>query len=402
MGVTVANSAYILKTLWPQSRVENTVYQDHPFLAMVPKSEGFHGENMVIAVRYADSQGRSASFSAAQAMIGNHQGIKFTLTRVPDYQLVSLATEAILAAENDKGALIRNLDTEMASGYNNLSASLARALQGNGKGAVGRRGSVSGSTLTMKNLSDIAKIEKGMQLGASGTDGGALRGSPSYITVTAVDRDAGTFTFSGSIASFADDDYLFPRGDGANGSSNVRVSGLPAWLPAAAPTSGDSFFGADRSVDATRLAGLRIDISDLAPEEGLVTVLSKQSREGGRPSHLFTNHLDFRNIEISLQSKVVYEPLSVGGVGFTALKVIGPKGPVRVVADQDCSSGVGYSLQLDTWKLHSLGKLIRVLDLDGNKLSREGTADAWEARLAFFGNLACTFPGANANVVMSS
>ena len=37
---------------------------DNPFLAMIPKSEDFYGENMYIAVRYTDNQGRSAAFAS--------------------------------------------------------------------------------------------------------------------------------------------------------------------------------------------------------------------------------------------------------------------------------------------------------------------------------------------------
>ena len=106
MGVTISNPTFALKTLWPQRRVVNTVYKDHAFLAMIPKSEQFYGENMVIAVRYADTQGRSAAFATAQAAAGAHAGVRFYLTRAADYQVVNLSTEAILATKNDRGALI--------------------------------------------------------------------------------------------------------------------------------------------------------------------------------------------------------------------------------------------------------------------------------------------------------
>ena len=134
MSVTTTNFAYALKTLYPQSRVQDLVYKDHPLLAMVPKDKEFYGANMAMAVRYANPQGRSAAFSTAQTNVGNNKGVQFLLTRVSDYQVVRLTTEAIQAAEKDMGALIKALDTEMQAGINNISASLAQSITSAGVG----------------------------------------------------------------------------------------------------------------------------------------------------------------------------------------------------------------------------------------------------------------------------
>lgn len=400
MAVTVSNSAYILKTLYPNKRVENLVYQDHPLLAMMPKNEEFYGENLVIPVRYADTQGRSSTFADAQSGIGAHAGKKFVLTRSADYALFSLTTEAIKASKNDRGAFIKNLDTEVESALNNFAKSTAQQAYGDGSGAVGR-GSISGSTCTLANINDIVNIEVGMRLAASDTSTGALRDSGAVITVVTVDRDAGTFTFSGSISGFTANDYLFPKGDAANNGSIVRMSGLLAWIPTSAPGA-TSFFGVDRTADVTRLGGMRIDVSGLNPEEGLITALSKQAREGARPSHAFTNHLDFRNIEIAMGAKVTTKYAQVGEIGFTGVEVIGPKGPVMLHADQDAPSGRLFSLQLNTWTMYTLEKYPQILDEDGSRLSREASADRWEGRIGGWGNFACRAPGYNANVTMPS
>jgi hypothetical protein len=409
MAVTTTNSAYILKRLWPQKRVENLVYQDHPFLAMVPKATDFYGADLVLAVRTADSQGRSAAFATAQANVGNHQGARFILTRASDYQIVSLTTEAILAAKNDRGALVRNLDTEMDSGMNNISKSLATALYRGQSGYIGQvhpTTAITATTVTLSNANDVTSFEVGMKLVASATKTGANRATPATATITGVDRDLGVLTFAGGTfagTNWAASDFIFAQGDNANGAgSGNKVTGLEDWLPDTAPTGGDSFFSQDRSSDPTRLAGLRIDVSGLNPEEGVVTVFSRQAREGGRPTYFFVNHLDFRNIEISLGSKVVYEEQSVGEIGFTALKVMGPKGPVAIMADQDCRSGHGYSIDMRSVKLYSLEDCPMILDLDGNKLSREASNDRWEARIAYFANLGFTAPGWNANATLPS
>ena len=171
MAVTVGTNGtnYILKTLWPQSRVENLVYPDHPLLAMMPKDEKFYGENMYLAVRGVDTQGRSAAFSTAAAAAGSHNGKRFLLTRVSDYQVCVLSTEAILASKSDKGALIKHLDTEIESGMNNIGKSLAVSLYRGKSGVIGRVGSVSGGVITLSNVNDVTSFEVGMVLNANPT-----------------------------------------------------------------------------------------------------------------------------------------------------------------------------------------------------------------------------------------
>ncbi len=162
MAVSVSSTDVkaILKTLWPQSRVENMVYKDHPLLAMLAKDEGFYGENLVLAVRYADTQGRSADFATAQSNAGSFAARKFILTRAKDYQVVSLETEAILASEKDKGALIKVLDTEMTSGMNNISKSLATAVYRGQSGALAQTASDpgTGTTIALANINDVTSF----------------------------------------------------------------------------------------------------------------------------------------------------------------------------------------------------------------------------------------------------
>lgn len=412
MTASVASLAYALKSLWPQERVKNEVYPDHPFLAMISKTEDFYGDGIYIAVRTGDPQGRSASFANAQTIsgassaLGNagaQRGVRFYIQRVSDYQVVNLTTEAILAAKRDEGALIRSLDTEMKAGVNNIGKSLATALFRGQTGSIGVIGAITATTITLSNINDVTSYEIGMRLVASATATGANRSTPATADITGVNRDTGVLTFGAGTftgTNWAAADFIFSQGDNANGTgSGNKVQGLADWIPSTTPTS-TTFNGVDRSVDPTRLGGLRIDISAFMPEEGLITVLSKQAREGGRPSHLFCNHADYRNIMLSLGSKVENEYVAVGDIGFEALKVRGPKGVVAVVADQDCPAGSGWSLDMSSWKLASLEGCPQILDMDGAQLSRVYNADQFEARIAYFANTWCDAPGFNTYVTM--
>lgn len=413
-GVTPTAIAYALKRLYPQSRIENLVYQDNPLLAMIPKQGGFGGEVTAIAVRYADSVAQSADFAQAQSQSGSmaNKGVQFLVPRVKDYQLYNLSTEAILAGDDDKAAFVRTLDTEVSSALNNFGRARGIDLYRDGVGERGSIALVSGAgpfVFTLANPNDITNFEVGRTVvfstGAPKTT--ILRNAGGGVVITAVDRDLGTFTTATNPDAGAVADFVFFKGDrqvaAITASTQwLRLSGLEAWNPVTAPAAGDSFFSRDRSVDPSRLAGIRQDISSLNPEEGLVTAMHRVAREGARPSHLFANNVDVKNIQVALGSKAELEYTRIGEIGFTGIRVRGPKGDVMLYSDQNAPSGVGRLLQLDTWKLRYMRELAYIQDMDGSRLSRVYNDDAFEGRIAFYGQLTCIAPGYNSRLVMPS
>ena len=58
-STSIANISNILKTLWPQDRVFNEVYPDHPFLMRLPKATNFVGDSLTSP--FATAMGRAAA-----------------------------------------------------------------------------------------------------------------------------------------------------------------------------------------------------------------------------------------------------------------------------------------------------------------------------------------------------
>jgi len=408
MAISTTSIAYILKRLYPESRVQDLVYQDNPLLAMIPKGTGIGGSVTIIATQYGDTVAQSATFSQAQlaAATEANKGVQFQVTRVKDYQLYQLETEAMLAAKSDQEAFVRTLDDTVKGALNNFGRTRGIDLYRDGVGERGQvaTGGVSGSTFTLANPNDITNFEVGRVVcfTTGSTKTADFRNSGGGVAITRVDRDAGTFTLSANTDSGAAGDWIFFKGDRAASSytTPLRLAGLEAWNPATAPAASESFFGVDRSVDASRLGGVRIDISAYNPEEGLVTAIHRIAREGGNPKHLFMNNVDTKNVHLALGAKAITEYTKVGNVGFTSIVVTGPQGDIRLYSDRNAPSGVGRLLQLDTWKLRYLEKLAFVQDLDGTDIQRIYNADAYEGRIAFYGQLTCTAPGWNARLVL--
>ena len=406
-STSIANISNILKTLWPQDRVFNEVYPDHPFVMRLPKATNFVGDSLYLAVRYGDGQGRSVSFLAAQAAASAPKYARFNLTRSKNYQVYQIDGEAIEAARADEGALVRTLDDEIRGSLNNITKDLAvnlfRGRSGN-IGAISARTAANPGSITLSNIADVTSFEVGMVLVASATLTGANRATPATATITAVNRETGVLTTTTLAGTdWAVSDFLFASGDNANASgSGNKALGLADWLPTTAPTSGDSFLGQDRSFDAVRLAGLRMDISSDVPEEGMLRVAMELDRQGARPKDFIVNHTDYQSVLNSLGTKAVTKYEGVGNIGFQTIQLNGPKGPISVYLDQDCPAGRGYCLDMRTWKFYSLGDAPRILDLDGLNMLRLASSDAYEGRIGYYGNLGCTAPGFNATVTMPS
>lgn len=368
---------------------------------MIPKMETFGGKNLPIPIIFGNPQGRSATFSTAQANKTNSQLKDFVLTRNSDYSLASISNEVLEASKGNANAFIEAATTEIDGAIHSATRSLAIAMYRSGSGSIGQcNANATGTTLQLKNADDVTNFEVGMELVFSTADGGGAVKSGS-VTVNGVDRDTGALTVDAltaiaSGAGVAANDYVFVQGD-----YDSKIKGLLAWVPSTAPSS-SAFFGVDRTADVTRLGGIRYDGSSLPIEEALISAASRAAREGARPDYCFMNYSKFADLEKALGSKVQYVDVRASAeIGFRGIVINGPRGPIKVIPDQNCPSDRAFMLQMDVWKLYSLGKAPKILDADGMKMLRESNADSVEVRVGYYAQLGCRAPGWNVNIRLS-
>jgi len=199
-------------------------------------------------------------------------------------------------------------------------------------------------------------------------------------------------------------DHLFRKGDvGASFATAKGIIGVGGWIPSTAPSAGENFLGVDRSVDSTRLGGLRYDGSSQTVAEALIDAGTLCRREGAKPDLCFVNPVDFAELAKDLQGKAEYRPVSdpEGIVSFSSLAVRTGAGTIPVLDDPNCPVGKGYMLTTKTWRLYSLGSLIELVDEDGLVMVRAATTDDFEMRWASYAGLGCHGPGKNCVVSFS-
>jgi len=398
MALDMTSFDAALKQHYTSDRVENLVYKDNALLALIPKMEKFGGRNLPIPIIYGNPQGRSATFSTAQANKGNSKIEDFVLTRSKDYSLASVDNETMEASEGNANAFMEAATTEIDGALQAITRSLAIAMYRDGTGNIGQTTEVTGTTITLVDTESVTNFEVDMYLQFN--DGSALRDSGATVKVTDINRDTGVLTVDtnlNTIAGITTLDYMNQEGD-----FDAKISGLADWIPDSAPGA-TAFFGVDRTSDVTRLGGIRIDGSSIPIEEALIKGAARIGREGGRPDYAFLNFEEFENLEKALGAKVQYTDVLTqdGAIGFKGILVHGPRGPIKVVPDQNCRPAKIYVLTMSSWKLYSLGMAPKMLEQDGLKWLREASADAIEIRTGYYAQMGCRAPGFNGVIALT-
>lgn len=411
-----ANAA--LKELYDDQKIANLVYKNNPFLAMVPKMEEFGGKYMPIPLIVNTSQGRSATFSSAQTNQTAATVESFALTRASNYSIAQIDNQTMLASKTDKMAFINGATVVIDGAIRALTNSLATQIFRDGSGTIGVVGT--GSTLgqiKLSNASDVVNFEVNMTLEAytanvlcTGVTGSS---SVSTVYVVAVNRTTGVVSVSNAMGGAAGaglGSWTATIGSTLNvvgdrtASAGFALKGLAAWIPTVAPTSGDNFFSVDRSTDPTRLAGVRFDGSSQSIEEAVIDASLLVAREGGTPDVCIMNFASYAALEKSLGAKAQY--ISFDGPAklyYPGILINGAAGQIKVFPDRSCPAKTAYLLQMDTWKLYSLGPAPHIAKYaDGLEMLRVYNSDAAELRVVSYANLGCNAPGFNAVVQLGA
>lgn len=402
MDMTAMNAA--LKELYDGQAVNNMVYEDNPFLALIKKSTDFGGKYKPIPIIIGASQGRSATFADARTYQTAADIRSFLLTRKSDYSIATIDNQTMLASKTDKMAFLEGAKTVIDAAFRSITLSLASALFRSGTGSIGQIGNLAAGVITLSDPSSVTQFEVNMTLQDAATDGAVPVAALGYVI--AVDRAAGTVTVSNvpggaaaSPAGWANTHYLLQKGD-----SNAKISGLLAWLPTTAPTGADNFYGVNRSVDPVRLAGVRYDGSAQSIAEAYIDASSLVAREGGKTDIAVNSFAGYAALEKELGAKVQYVELKgPADIAFQGIRINGNKGPIRVFGDRNCPGGRGFLLQMNTWCLESLGDAPQILKYgDGLEMLRVSDADAGEVRVGYYANPSNNAPGWNCNVTLAA
>ena len=311
--------------------------------------------------------GRSHTFANAQNQQTASDVVSYFVYAIQDYQLITITNLLMEQTKSNAGAFVDEASRTLDNGFRNISNNMAFEAFAGGTASRGQISSAGVSysapnlSFTLSNAQTVVQFEVGMTLQASASDGGsALQNTPGTIDaiqITSVNRGTGaivgTVVQGAPQSSWGASDYLQVLGDiGIGGSSTIAgmlgLSGLAAWVPAVDPPSNDNFWGVNRSVDPTRLAGLRFNASSQSISEGLTNALGFINREGGAPDLIVLDFVSYTTLINELGAKVQYVQIDHDEVevAFEAIHFHSAYGKIPVLADRSCQAQTALKLVL--------------------------------------------------------
>ena len=396
MTDTITTFSFALKEMYSDQYVQNLMYEGRPTLAIMPKAGDFKGKSFPQPVVMYDGQGYSHTFATAQANQTNITGAEFQMTPIRDYAVALIDGLLIDSSNSDPAAFLDATEAQIKLKIRGLANRMSMKLFRDTGGSIGQLSATSGVTtvITLANASDIVNFNVGQTLRLSAAaDGTALH--TTGTVVTNLDKNLGTITVTPSMATMtpvgAVNDYIYIDGD-----ATLSMAGLASWIPTAAPAA-TAFYSVDRTVAMQELSGVRYDGRPYSIREAMITMGQLMYVAGGSPDYVVMNPVNYGHLLQSLETQKRFVDVTTdAGVSFKAWEFEYDNGTVKVISDRWCPINLAYWLQTDTWKLRSAGALAHVReDRDGLIMLRAPTADAFEIRWRFYGNLMCNAPGWN-------
>jgi hypothetical protein len=296
---------------------------------------------------------------------------------------------------NDKMAILKVLKVEMDKANYKFGQALSARAFGNGGGSLGVIASgATTATITLATTSDITKFEIGdwIQVSDDNGTGSAPAGVNSgafgnQVQLTGINRSTGTLTITGTTwdqIGAGTADFLFRAGD-----YSVAMTGLGGWVPVTAPTSGDSFFGMDRSVgDLVRQAGQRYagNVGG-SIEDSLLNASTEASTMNVRLPRCYVHGRTFNKAVKELGSKRIVEAgTRETGFGFKGIEIYTATGVTMLVADAFVPEGLGWMVDPDDITLMTAGECPNPLNWGGAQSTQVlSNADAVQFRIGAYG-----------------
>lgn len=416
ISLTQGNADAILKEIYSDDGVTDEFFRENPFFALMPKKEDVTGRYYEQPVWVSAGQAQSRSFAGSSAgqqlqTAANNSGeapYTFLVAKTENMAVANISTKLVRESSSSKGAFVDMVravaDNQLQQLINDTSIGLFR---GSDISRANVAGSVAGTTLTFANPADAINFEVGMFLDFASSNTGttvrALASNNTACQITKLDWVAGTaivqWLGSGTQTLTANNvavgDYIYRSGD-----KSLGFNGFTDWIPYGGVTTSDSFLTVNRSANPVRLAGSYLDGTGGNLEEILEKGINQVARFGGKFTNFIMPYGQYTALANAQGAKV--QLVNVQGkdadIGFEGIEVVGANGRVVCLPDRYCPSNLIAGVDINSWKLISVGKIVHTYQDDGKVWLRSYNQQGMEIRFYSLGNLVCREPRSNLNI----
>lgn len=377
------------------------IEEESDLIRWFPKEESFGGWKFWLPFKLNGSR-VSTDFTTALGKKNNPKFVRMELTRSKGHGVISVDNEAANAAKDDASAFVDILEDAVDSCVEGLTLSIEALLTGNGGGSIGQiasSGGISTNTITLQDKSRIVLFQYDQNIQLSADDGvsaaAGVRANSSDLTITGIDISNGKLTFNSNITTAipaaANGDYIYNEGD-YDGQAQRVLQGMFAWIKNPDDVTSTTFFGLDRTIHKSALAGTYLNGGGANPWDVLKEACAINRRNRGKADTLLVNPMKMAELDQYMSAKQVFMQENEPGVGFKGGKARTPNGVIEILEFPAIPEGKAMLTRRDSWMLKSIdGFPHPVLDA-GPMWHLETGADAVQSRQRYYAQLGCKKP----------
>lgn len=387
--ITLTSAQDALKDAYLGAVTEALNINANPLLAKIKQTTNdVWGKEIIRLTSYGVNGGVGAGTeTGALPTSGENKYVKFVTTLKNLYGTIEISDKAIRASENNAGAFVNLLNSEMESLIKSANYNFGRMLFSDGTGKLASIQSATGSTVVVDTIKPVIE---GLRCDFYKASDNSAVADMQGVRITAIDRANKKITFEKAMPTAvtggsADDFYITVQN-----SKGQELTGLGAIFK-----STGTLYGVDRANYSWMVPSMKTASSGKLTETAMQELIDDLSEVSGSEVDYITCASNVKRIYQALltTNKRNIDVMELQG-GFKAISYNG----IPVISDRFIEDGVMYLLNTKDFALHQLCDWRWLEGEDGKILKQKAGYPAYTATLVKYADLICTRPNGQAKL----
>ena len=379
MATTITNAENALKTYYLDAISSQLNDYINPFFAAIEKNTNdiWGKEVKKLAISGVNGGIGAGNEDGELPKSDSNKYLQLTSTLKNLYGVIEISDKAIRASENNAGAFVSLLNSEMEGLIKASKLNFSRMLFGDGTGQLARISGLDGDNILVNKCNCLTE---GMKV-SIGTYTGEKLENFGVRTITSIDRKLSCIRLTGSIEQIADSNdelYLYVQE-----SNNKELTGLEAIFNLDEP-----IYGLDRETSSILKPYVNY-LTDAITEDDIQKVLDEiEINTGSSVNFIICSHQVKRTLQkLFSQNRSNVDNVELAG-GYKTMSYNG----IPIVADRFCREGAMYFLNTKDFALHQLCDWEWLSGDDGKILKQVPGKPVYTATLVKYAELMCSCP----------
>lgn len=379
MATTITNAENALKTYYLDAISSQLNDYVNPFFAAIEKSttDVWGKEVKKLAISGINGGIGAGSEDGDLPQSNSNKYVQLTSTLKNLYGVIEISDKAIRASENNAGAFVSLLNSEMEGLIKASKLNFSRMLFGDSSGRLAR---ITRCVEDMVGVSEVTGLMQGMKIQVGDYYGNILEGYENR-TILDVNKQEYQIKINGHIDGIieaSDDLYIYVQN-----SSNQEITGLEAIFNIEQP-----IYGLDRKTNAI-LNPYVESLTGAITEEDIQKVIDEiEINTGSTINFIICSHRVKRILQkLFSQNRSNVDNVELAG-GYKTMSYNG----IPIVADRFCKDDAIYFLNTKDFALHQLCDWEWLSGDDGKILKQVPGKPVYTATLVKYAELMCSCP----------